>query len=211
MIRTSEPELVANLARLLYWCDKAADADELLNLVSTVTSPTELPALMAALDSPDLARVLLQKIAVHRPAESLLQVIHVLRRVSPFKVDQLLNDVSCFRPPDRIPPVLEGLSEQETQHVLKATRAVRGPNGCNDLAQALRRAGHPQREIDLLGISPTPWQAPPRKTRGTDECALPAGRGCSRTPIGHGLRIGSGRDCAGYRGGRLNERIRFPP
>lgn len=143
MIRTSEPELVANLARLLYWCDKAADADELLNLVSTVTSPTELPALMATLDSPDLARVLLQKIAVHRPAESLLQVIHVLRRVSPFKVDQLLNDVSCFRPPDRIPPVLEGLSEQETQHVLKATRAVRGPNGCNDLAQALRPCGPP--------------------------------------------------------------------
>lgn len=149
-IRTSEPELVAGLVGLLYGCGKDADADDLLNLVGTVTNAADVPAVMAALNGPSLPRILLQRIAVHRPAESLLQVVHVLRRVSPFQADQLLIDVSYLRMPDRIPPILEGLSEHETKHLLNAARVVLGSGSRHDLAQALRRASRPEHEIALL-------------------------------------------------------------
>ncbi|MCX5357689.1 hypothetical protein OG864_02915 [Streptomyces sp. NBC_00124] len=149
-IRTSEPELVAGLVRLLYWCGKDADADDLLNLVGTVTNAADVPAIMDAWNGTSLPRMLLQRIAVHRPAESLLQVVQILRKVSPFQADQLLTDVSYLRPPDRIPPILEGLSEHETLHVLKAARTVLAVGKRHDLALALRRAGRPEHESALL-------------------------------------------------------------
>ncbi|WP_327722319.1 hypothetical protein OG381_48275 [Streptomyces sp. NBC_00490] len=150
IIRASEPELVANLVELLYWCGKDADADDLLNLVGTVTNAADIPAVMDAWNGLSLPRMLLQKIATHRPAESLLQVVQILRKVSPFQADQLLIDVSYLRPPDRIPPVLGGLSEHETLHVLKAARTVLAVSKRHDLVLALRRAGRPEHESALL-------------------------------------------------------------